>query len=297
MKKPLFSPWIPRKLEERIVYSGVPNTDFDERLHEEPFEVEEHSIERQEWTDALFVDHPEQSADQKDFFISKEEVKQMAREIDAYRGKSKLKERASTLKGEIEPNKKADLKEKVSEDHAKEKGEHIILLQKLMFSQTLDKAEKSGSEFDQIEEEQEELFVAEEERREFETLLTKKRRERILHEIKEAESARLQLNQPNAVQEEFRTKPEILEIPKREDLELIYEGVFSELHRLGWNEITLRELVNKKEGREELRKLIQPVVCSKLYGKGLCKLIAQKFVYDKLIDWLNIPSFTRIGLE
>lgn len=272
MKKHNSSRWILRQLEERIVYGiATSRPAQDVTLKKEP--------ERSQF----FQDTQKElkaNADSKGL-VHSEDANNITNPLNVASIMKDCEKQKGDLAGE---------KEEIfdQECHA-EIGQNFISLPMRTFLEESDQTEQADCDtLDQVEEIQEELFREEEERREFETVLAKKRRKQILRAIEEEDDFQLQSDQSFRPYESPERMP-ILEIPEREELESIYKNTFSELEKLGFDRKKLFDLMNQEENGKELRKLTNKVLHSKLYGRGPYKLIVQQFVYDQLIHWLTNP--------
>ena len=266
MEKFSRSRWIPRRLEERIVYGGGGGSD-EEHLSNERIDVPRGTHEDEEKFAEFLEDAKEKS---------KCKVKVGTGEREVERKGESVKESCIELieRGQIEKD----------DFQLTENKEKVVSF--VEFGSVVQNFEKDITEFEQEKEDFNDLNQVEEEQeksfRKFETVILEKRRQRILREIEEEEIHRSKLNQSfdlhSYTGEKSREKRMILDIPGMEELESTFEIVLSKLEQLGFDERKLERLMQDKQSREDLRKLIGKILEPKFYGRGLCKLVVQDFI-------------------
>lgn len=309
MKRQNSSRWVIRKLEDRIVHM-ISGSGIDSN---KPSSFEDSKMDPSNLPESLYTRFIDKSTDQKPSVSSDamdllkqaeeegEKIIAHAQSASLQRIEGQKQERTESEHNEVLPVENA---KKVAEFtktesivqnseknkiNAKEKKvlihpvtrpvQNPISSEIANFLKAFDEIEESSDPLDEMREEEEKKES------EFEVLLTK-RKERILREVEEEDLHRFKLLQPPE-QDEYRGRGEILEVPKREELESNFAFVLLELNKQGFTQKRLKDLLHREDSKIELRNLIRKILYPKLYGRGYYKLINQQFIYDQLISRLS----------
>ena len=271
MKKPSFSRWMIRQLEERIVYSGHCDEDLTKILSSDPSSGEK----MQKSSHPKLTRNEDDIRGNVDFDL-----------IDEHPRKTWKSENFMENTLPLKKDKERDLPDNVVQNNKE-----------------VNLADSKKWDFDSEKEEREQFSTKsaetkEEEWREWEVCLVQKRRAKILQDLEVSEVCRVELNelsqeQCTHTQAQIQERTEWLEIPSREELESITNTLLSELEELGWNREKLCELKAGEKGRVELRKLTDEILEKKLYGRGFYKRVIQQFAYKEIIDLLAGEGSSR----
>lgn len=310
MKKCFPSRWAIRKLEERIVYGGMVDSDHKTDHRDSKNDSTEVLTDQQ----LSFTPEGEYLRADRVMIESETERKEKAESADVVTKDTK-QSYAKFLKRKQEKKQKLEENEEIT-SQSSEKKERLVSKKQRRIAEKIDSVSlkeevpdkkfvhnsislQNSTLFQKFE--QREFLIREEKLREMqredENVMAKKRREKILRVIEEEDSYRFKLNQlseESRIENTYQERGRILEVPKEAELELMFEMLLSQLKRLGFNERELNNLANQEEKKRELSKLVNKILEPKLYGRGFYKLASQKIMCERLIDLLKKHSINYV---